>query len=147
MYRRPIAALLISLMTSACGVHSGPRLTGVGLPAAAGRDAKTARATTEPEMWRQMAQKLPPASVLRIVLADGQRLRGVLLAAEDDALVVKRKTRIPEREARLPYTSIESLELDAPDGIGAGKAVAIGIGTGAATFLGLILVTFALVSD
>jgi hypothetical protein len=134
-------------MTAACGVHSGPRLTGVPLPPTARAEAKAARATTNPEMWRQMAQKLPPAAVVRIVLSDGQRLRGVVLAAEDDALVVKRKTRIPEREARLPYTSIESLELDAPEGIGAGKAVAIGIGTGAATFLGLILVTFALVSD
>jgi hypothetical protein len=96
--------------------------------------------------WRQVASRLPAGSRVRLQLTDGVRLTGIVMAADDAAIVVKPKTRIPEPERRIPYAAIEMLEQDT-GGLSVGKAVAIGVGAGAAAFLAIVFITFALIDD
>jgi hypothetical protein len=143
MLKRLLAGLLIPLLA---GPACAPRFADARLspqpPATTSPDAPRG-----PEVWRRLAQRLAPGSGVRILLTDGTRMRAVFLAAEDADLVVKRKTRLPEPEQRIAYGSLELLELENAGGMSVGKAVAIGVGTGAATFLGMILMAFALLDD
>jgi hypothetical protein len=139
MTTRLIAALLLPLlMASACA----PRY-------AASPTSRASQLTPAPistAVWRQLAARLAPGSAVRLVLTDGTRMRATFLAADDAGVLIKTKTRLPEPERQVAYGAIESLEIDS-GGMGAAKAAAIGIGTGAAAFLGLLMVTFALISD
>lgn len=146
MLRRSLATLLVVVLVApGCAPRWRPS-TGPA-PVHTERPEAEQPGVRLPDTWRRVARQLPAAARVRIELADGTRMTGVILSVEDEALVVKRKTRIPEPERRVTYDTIEMLELDSGGGIGAGKAAAIGIGTGAAAFLGLLLITFALVSD
>jgi hypothetical protein len=111
----------------------------MALPASAAAASK--RFTEQdPELLRQYAGKLPIGSVVKVRLRDGGRLKGILMAADQDGVVVKPKTRIPEPERRVPFTNLEMLELDQPSGSNAAKAAAIGVASGVGTFLGLLAV-------
>jgi hypothetical protein len=62
--------------------------------------------------------------------------------------MLKPRTRIPEPLRRVPLGDITSIEVEtASGGIGAGKAAAIGVASGAAAFLTLLLVSFAILAD
>jgi hypothetical protein len=146
MKRRMLAAVAaLALFTTACAPRYQATITPTRAAArsSSGRDADG----MGQDVWRRLAQQLPPAAVVRVLLADGTRLKAIVLAVDDEAIVVKPRTRVPEPQRRIPYSTIEALELDTNRGIGAGKAAAIGIGTGAATFMALILLSFALLSD
>lgn len=137
--------LLLACTTSACA----PRARMVSMPVVPSDRTSVQGSVTrvDGEVWRRLAAQLPPAARVRLRLTDGTRLDGVIDRAAPDVLLVKPKARLPEPPRSLPYSTIESLELDAGRGIGLGKALAIGIGAGAATFVGLMLVAVALISD
>jgi hypothetical protein len=145
--RRMLAgAIALVLFTTACAPRY-QRMT-LPVPALAGNvGERSSENAAAQDAWRRLARQLPPAAIVRLQLADGTRLTAVVLVADDDAIVVKPKTRIPEPQRRIPYSTIESLELDTGRGIGAWKAAAIGVGTGAATFVTLLLLTIVLLDD
>jgi hypothetical protein len=139
MTTRLIAALLLPLlMASACA----PRYAATSMS----RPSQVTPTPISTAVWRQLAGRLAPGSAVRLVLTDGTRMRATFLAADDAGMLIKMKTRLPEPERQITYGSIESLEIDS-GGMSAAKAAAIGIGTGAAAFLGLLMITFALISD
>jgi hypothetical protein len=144
--RLPASLLALALMTSACA----PRYRAVALPhdlqPSPGRVERESAAPA-PDAWRRLSAQLPPAAVVKVVLADGTRLTGIVLAVDDEGILLKPRTRVPEPPRRIRYTSMESLEVEHDRGIGVGKAVAIGVGTGAATFVSLILLTMAILDD
>ena len=103
------------------------------------------QATTE--LLRSYVAKLPIGSVVKVKMKEGKGVKGTLMVIEPDAIVIKPKARIARPERRLPYTEIEFVELQERNGSNIAKSVAIGMATGAGAFLGLILLTVAIIDD
>lgn len=80
-------------------------------------------------------------------LADGTAFRATLVAADDAALLLQPKTRVPVPIQTVPYVAIASLEVPKPGGISVGKAIAIGAGVGAGAFWGMFVVALAIFGD
>ena len=102
--------------------------------------------TADTEVWRRFASQLPVGSRVRVELIDGTRVTGTLMVVEDEALIVKPKTRLPEPARRLPFTDIGSIEPQR-NGIGVANAVLIGVVTGAASFFGLFILAVTALDD
>jgi hypothetical protein len=104
------------------------------------------RAQAHPDVWKTFASRIDVGAQLNVRLRDGQRFRATLIEAREDALLVQPKTRVPVPVQPVAYDAIVSLE-QAKGGIGAGKAVAIGVATGVGAFFGTLLIMLAAVSD
>ncbi len=103
-------------------------------------------AQTSPEVWRSFAERVDVGTELNVRLADGRRLRATLVGVSSDAVLLQPKTRIPVPVQAVPYDSIVRLE-PTKRGVGAGKAVAIGVATGVGSFFAAMAILLALVSD
>jgi hypothetical protein len=138
---RLIAAILIITFTST--------LTTARVAAADGRNdtAATINQQATTELLRSYVAKLPIGSVVKVKMKEGKGVKGTLMVIEPDAIVVKPKARIARPERRLPFTEIEFVELQERNGSNIAKSVAIGMATGAGAFLGLILLTVAIIDD
>jgi hypothetical protein len=90
-----------------------------------------------PEYWYSYAEKLPIGATVRVRTTDGKRHTAVLALVDRDGITVEPKSRIPEPARRFPYDQIQQLELKT-NGSSMAKAVAIGAGIGAGTFIGLL---------
>jgi hypothetical protein len=96
---------------------------------------------------RAVAAKIPPGSRVSLALADGRRLKAVLLAVDgDDTLIVQRRTRLPEPPLRVHASDVTSLELDVPH-TSVGKMIAIGAGIGAGVTLAFLAMLAAALDD
>ena len=62
-------------------------------------------------------------------------------------MTIQPKTRIPAEPQAVPFSTIESLDIDRSNGIGMGKAIAIGVASAAGAFVGLMLIVFAVMND
>ena len=101
-------------------------------------------AAVSADIWRAFVEKLHVGSTLNVRLKDGTRVKATLLQVSPDAMTIQPRTRIPVDPQAVPYTAIESLDVDRRDGIGVGKAIGIGVASAAGAFLGLMLIAFAL---
>jgi hypothetical protein len=146
MPTRLIAAiLLVAVALSGCAHRAaGSRAPAVPVPDAGAGAQQAAR--RDPDVWRRYVRSLAPGTRVRMELVDGRRITGTLMGLEDDAIVVQPRTRLPEPARVIALDRVAWLEPDT-GGIGAGRAIAIGVLSGAASFLALMLVTFALISD
>jgi hypothetical protein len=106
--------------------------------------------TTAPEQvvdttaMADYVQRLPAGSKVRVERADGTSLRGTLMNATGDLIVVQKATRIPEPPVEVPIAQVSRVTLTG-GGMSTGKAVAIGIASGAGVFLailGILAMTF-----
>jgi hypothetical protein len=89
--------------------------------------------------WRSLASRLEAGTQVNVELRSGQRFHAVLVRSDAEALVLLPKTRIAVPVQAVRYEEIASLERR-EGGVGAGKAVAIGVAAGAAAFLGMLLI-------
>jgi hypothetical protein len=87
-------------------------------------------------------KQLPPGSKVRARLIDGSTVRGTLMKAGDEGIVVQMNARLPEPPRNVAIDQIRAVELDSPGGVG--KAVAIGVAVGAGTFLSVMLLLVAI---
>ena len=108
--------------------------------------AQSITAQTPSDIWRHFAQRVNVGTELNLRLNDGRRVRVTLVGVRDDAVLVQPKTRVPVPIQTVPYGAIVSME-PRKSGAGAGKAVAIGVATGVATFFGILAIMFAAVGD
>src|SRR4029079_9188862 len=88
--------------------------------------------------WRKYIEQLPSGTAIRIALADGTRLKSILVGIEQGTVIVQPETRLPEPHRRIPLQSIVSLSIES-GGINVGKAMAIGVGAGVASFVALFV--------
>ena len=102
-----------------------------------------AQGPAQGDIWRGFAQSLDVGARVRVRLVDGQRASATLIAANADSLLLQPRTRVPVPVQRIAYDRIASLERDDGRGIGAGKAVAIGVASGVGAFLGTLLILIA----
>jgi hypothetical protein len=99
------------------------------------------------DLWRAFVEKLDVGSTLKVRLKDGTRVKATLLQVSPQAITIQPRTRIPVEPQSVPFDAIESLDVDRSNGIGVGKAIAIGVASAAGAFVGLMLIAFALVGD
>jgi hypothetical protein len=99
-----------------------------------------------PEYWFAYASKLPIGATVVVRTTDGKRQSGVLAVVDQDGITVQRRSRVPEPPHRIPFSELTQLELK-DSGSSVGKAIAVGIAAGAATFFGIFLVMVAAIGD
>jgi hypothetical protein len=100
-----------------------------------------------PDVWHDFAGNIAIGAELNVRLVDGVRFRAMLVRVDEAALVLQPKTRVPAPVQAVPYTAIASLETTRKGGMGAVKAAAIGVGTGAAVFWAMVGITLMVFSD
>jgi hypothetical protein len=95
------------------------------------------------EIWRAFAQKIDVGTRMKVRLDDGQRVVVTLIEADADGVLVQPRTRVAVPVQHIAYDRIASLERDDARGVGAAKAVAIGVASGVGAFLGTLLILMA----
>ena len=102
-----------------------------------------AQSAPQGDIWRAFAQEVDVGTRVRIRMDDGQRVVATLIEANADGLLIQPRTRVPVPVQRVAYDRIASLERDDARGIGAGKAVAVGVASGVGAFFGMWLIAIA----
>ena len=97
-------------------------------------------------VWRTFAKKVDVGASLKVRLHDGRTFTATLVEARPDVLLLQRKTRLAVPVEPIAYDAIVSIERD-KGGISAGKAAAIGVAAGAASFLAILFIVIANVMD
>ena len=108
--------------------------------------AHTMTAQVPAQIWRSFAERVDVGTELSVRLSDGRRFRATLLGVENDAVLLQPKTRVPVPIQAIAYDEIVRLERT-KGGVGAAKAVAIGVATGVGVFFGIFAIMIALVGD
>jgi hypothetical protein len=98
-------------------------------------------------VWRTFAAKVEVGSSIKVRLQDGPPFTATLVEAQDDALLLQPRTRVPVPVQAVPYHSIVSIERVRGGGIGAGKAAAIGVLTGVGAFFATLVIFIAAIDD
>jgi hypothetical protein len=109
------------------------------LPAVA-RAQQPLAAEVEAAAFKQLAAGIPPGSRIKLQTRGGRRLTANLMAAGDDAIIVKRESRVPEAALTVLYAELTRLQLEERSGFSMGKALGIGLAAG----VGAILTLFAI---
>jgi hypothetical protein len=88
-------------------------------------------------------KQLPLGSKVRARLIDGSTVRGTLMKAGDEGIVVQTNARLPEPPRTVPIDQILAVDLNSPGG-GVAKAVGIGVAVGVGTFFSILLLLTAI---
>jgi hypothetical protein len=104
------------------------------------------KAQDAPELVAAYVKALPAGTKITITTTDGETLKGTLMAVQDEAIIVRPRTRIPEPAQAIPLQRIATVEAQQANG-GLGRAIAIGAGVGAGAALGVFLAIAVLLSD
>jgi hypothetical protein len=94
----------------------------------------------EATAFKQLAASIPLGSRVKVESRDGRRLTATLMSVTDDAVVVKRESRLPEPAVRIAFAELTRLQLDQKSGFSVGKAIGVGLAAG----VGAILTLFAI---
>ena len=86
--------------------------------------------------------RLPTGSKVRVERTDGGVMRGTLMKAGPDAIVVQKNTRVPESPVAVPLGQIARVTIE-NGGASTAKAVAIGIASGVGAFFTIAAIAFA----
>lgn len=137
MFRKTVAAFVCAaLMTTGCASASGTRVAQA--PAVANVQDRTVLA--------DYVQRLPAGSRVRVERTNGDSLRGTLMRATPDSIVVQKNTRVPEAPVDVPLSEVTRVTLDTTSS-SLGKHIAIGVGSGVAATFGVLLILVALWGD
>ena len=93
----------------------------------------------------EFVSRLPVGTNIKLKLDDGATVTGTLMRVEDDAIIVKQRTRLPEPPIRLTLNRI--VDADVQRGSGMGKVIAIGAAVGAGAAFGVLLLLAAVLGD
>src|SRR5687767_14006721 len=110
--------------------------TGCAAPLAQVSTQPAAPATADPALMASYVRHLPLGSRVRVSLADGTVIRGVLMKADADPIVIQKRTRIPEAPLHIALRDVRALDLEAKNG-GTGRSIVMGAAAGAASALGV----------
>jgi hypothetical protein len=93
----------------------------------------------------EFVKRLPIGTNTKLKLEDGRKLKATLMGVEDDAIVVRVNTRLPEPPLRIELSRIVDAEIDR--GANLGKAIAAGTAAGAGAALGVFFLLVAIYAD
>jgi hypothetical protein len=88
-------------------------------------------------------RQIPVGSRVRVSLADRRVIKGTLMKADADPIVIQKRTRIPEPPLAIAIKDVQAIELEGKNG-GPGKAIAIGAAAGAGAALGVLMILAAI---
>jgi hypothetical protein len=91
-------------------------------------------------------QRIPAGSKVRVERTNGETLRGTLMKATADLLVVQKNTRVPENPVEVPLAEVTRVTVETGHS-STGRNVAIGVVAGVAALFGTLLLLFALTAD
>jgi hypothetical protein len=135
MLRQSLAIVLCcALVTTGCASAAGPRIAQAPQPS-----------VQDKSMLADYVQRLAAGSNVRVERTNGAPVRGTLMKATPDFIVVQKNTRIPEPPIELPLAELSRVTLET--GGSTGKTVAIGISAGVAATFGVLLLLVALLGD
>jgi len=100
----------------------------------------------EANFTRQMANSIGIGTRVKVQTKAGKRMTATLMAITDEAVVVKRDSRVPEPAVEVPFADIARLQRQERGGITVGKAIGIGLAAGAGAILTLFAIAVS-VSD
>jgi len=133
--RKTIAMILtLAMLTTGCASAAGPRMAIAqqpgGVPTAS---------------MAEYVQRLPPGSKVKVERTDGSSLKGTLMKAGAESIVVQKSTRLPEPPIEIPVAQLARVTIDY--GTSTGKAVGIGIASGVGAFLAILAILAATFDD
>jgi hypothetical protein len=135
MLRQSLAIVgCCALVTTGCASAAGPRIAQARQPT-----------VQDKTVLADYVQRLAAGSRVRVERIDGSSVRGTLMKATSDFIVVQKNTRIPEPPIELPLAELSRVTLET--GGSTGKTVAIGITSGVAATFGVLLLLVALLGD
>ena len=122
-------------------------LFGTGCASAAGpRIAQAPQAPIQDNSaFADYVQRLAAGSKVRVERTDGTSFRGTLMKATPQAILVQKNTRVPETPVEVPLSQVSRVTINT--GSSVGKTIAIGVGTGVASFFGILAILAAVWSD
>ena len=88
-----------------------------------------------------MAAAIPLGSRVKLQIREGRRMTATLMSVSDEAIVVKRESRLPEPAVTIRFDELARLQRDERNG---GFTIAKAIGVGLAAGVGAILTLFAI---
>ena len=104
---------------------------------------KVVTTDVEAKALRDMASAIPLGARVKAQTSSGARISGTLMSVTTDALIIKKKTRLPEPAVTVPFAELSRLELQQQGG---GMTIAKMLGVGLAAGAGAILTLFAFVA-
>jgi hypothetical protein len=93
---------------------------------------RPARIQPDSQLMAEYVRKLPPGSKVRVDTAEGRSLRGTLIDATSDEIVVQRQTRVPVAPEAIPLHDVARVTVDPGSSAGKWMGVGAAIGAGAA---------------
>ena len=114
-------------------------------PASAAASQREATTAEEAQAFRAMAAGIPLGSRVKVHIREGRRMTATLMSVSEDAIVVKRESRVPEPAVTIRFDELARLERDdRKGGFTIGKAIGVGLAAGAGAILTLFAVMFSL---
>jgi hypothetical protein len=143
MLKQALALVLCaSVVTSGCASAAGPRLAQAPAPA----QPQTAAAPTgSTAALADYVQQLPVGSRVRVDRVGGASVRGTLMKATRDTMVVQKNTRVPEAPLDIPLSDVTRVSLEGSSSVG--RNIAIGVAVGVGVTFGVLLLLAAAISD
>jgi hypothetical protein len=93
----------------------------------------------------EYVQRLAAGAKVRVERTDGTSLRGTLMKATPQSIVVQKNTRVPEVPLEIPLDQLTRVTIDS--GSSMGKTVGIAVGVGVAATFGIFAIIAALIGD
>jgi hypothetical protein len=98
----------------------------------------------EAAAFKQMAAAIPVGSRVKLQTMAGRRMTATLIAVDDDGVIVKRASRLPEPAMTIPFSELARLERDQKGGFSLGKAIGVGLAAGAGAILTLFFIALSI---
>jgi hypothetical protein len=134
--KRWIAAVMcMNLVVSGCASASGGRIA-----------TSSTRRQVDTGVMAAYVRQMPVGSRIRVNVTDGQEIRGTLMKADEQRLLVQPRTRIPEPPIEIPIERVLRVEL-AGKGSSIGKAIGIGLAAGVGGALTIFAILAGIYSD
>lgn len=96
--------------------------------------------TAEAAAVRQMATAIGIGTRVKVQTREGKRMTATLMAITDDAVVLKRESRVPEPAVTVALADVARLQRHEGGGFSIGKAIGIGLAAGAGAMLTLFAI-------
>jgi len=136
--RTVVYGLILALSTVGCAARSTT-------PHRPARDGDLSWSEAERvAVLRQYVERLPVGGRVRVQTVDGARWSATLLSADHERVVLQPRGRLTEPARAIPIASLQLVEPESHSGSSQLlKAVAVGVATGVATFMTMLLIAFA----
>ena len=105
---------------------------------------KAATTAVEAKALRDMASAIPLGSRVKAQTTEGRRINGTMMSVTAEAVVIKKRTRLPEPAITIPFAELAHLELQVNEGMSIGKVLGVGLAAGAGAILTLFAFAVAL---